>query len=186
MPAASFLAFPLSNRLFQFGTIPANKMEPTILDKNMNRVCFSCVCVLIVFFIATLESTAFPSRKSNLDPVSEEFVSTARYLLTLKGKKALTRLSPKERQLFIRDFWKMRDPPTLSPRSLNSKLSTKIGSLKPTRFFMMAPLRDGYRIGDESTFCWALRTSKFVITMDSPEITKGGITSDSVRSRLRV
>jgi len=80
------------------------------MDKNINAKYFSRACVLIVFLIAAMESTASPSRKSNLDPVSEEFVSTARYLLTRKDKKALTRLNPKERRFFIREFWKMRDP----------------------------------------------------------------------------
>jgi len=80
------------------------------MDKIMNKTKFSLLWILIILLAAAMESSAFASRKSHLDPISEEFVSTARYLLSRKDKKALIRLEPKERHLFIREFWKLRDP----------------------------------------------------------------------------
>ncbi len=76
----------------------------------MNKKFFSLLWILIILLTAAMESSAFTSRKSHLDPISEEFVSTARYLLTRKDKKTLLRLEPKERHLFIQKFWKVRDP----------------------------------------------------------------------------
>lgn len=80
------------------------------MDKIMNKTKFSLLWILIILLTAAMESSAFASRKPLLDPISEEFISTARYLLSRKDKKTLSRLEPKERHLFIREFWKLRDP----------------------------------------------------------------------------
>jgi GWxTD domain-containing protein len=46
----------------------------------------------------------------NLDPESQEFLSSVRYIITKDEKKAFTNLPPSERPAFIENFWKKRDP----------------------------------------------------------------------------
>jgi len=46
----------------------------------------------------------------NLDPESQEFLSTVRYIITKDEKKAFINLPPSERPAFIENFWKKRDP----------------------------------------------------------------------------
>jgi GWxTD domain-containing protein len=48
--------------------------------------------------------------RANLDPESEAFLSSVRYIITKDEKKEFLNLVPSERPAFIEGFWKRRDP----------------------------------------------------------------------------
>lgn len=48
--------------------------------------------------------------KSKLDPVSAEFLSKVRFIITSEEKRAFLKLPEEERPAFIEAFWKKRDP----------------------------------------------------------------------------
>jgi len=48
--------------------------------------------------------------RANLDPESEAFLSSVRYIITKNEKKDFLNLPPSERPAFIEEFWKRRDP----------------------------------------------------------------------------
>lgn len=51
-----------------------------------------------------------PSIKNNLTVEEKEFLSKVRYIITKDEKKNFVSLPPSERQAFIEEFWKRRDP----------------------------------------------------------------------------
>jgi GWxTD domain-containing protein len=64
--------------------------------------------VILAFFLETIccSSTA----RANLDPESEVFLSSVRYIITRDEKKDFLNLPSSERPTFIEAFWKRRDP----------------------------------------------------------------------------
>jgi GWxTD domain-containing protein len=48
--------------------------------------------------------------EADMLPSEKEFLSTVRYLISKQERKAFLNLAPSERQAFIEDFWKKRDP----------------------------------------------------------------------------
>jgi len=46
----------------------------------------------------------------NLNPEEQEFISTVRFIITGKERKAFLALPPSERSRFIEEFWQSRDP----------------------------------------------------------------------------
>lgn len=65
----------------------------------------------IIFALALLlPACAVKKLESRLDPVSEEFYSKVRYIITSEEAKIFLELPPQERPEFIQDFWKRRDP----------------------------------------------------------------------------
>ncbi len=51
-----------------------------------------------------------PSIKNNLKVEEKEFLSKVRYIITKEEKKNFLSIPPSERQAFIEEFWKKRDP----------------------------------------------------------------------------
>lgn len=78
--------------------------------ENMNKTKWHRIWIPIVFLAVATKAGAFPSQKPEMDPVTEEFISTARYLLSRQDKKTLGRLDPSKQRVFIQEFWKSRDP----------------------------------------------------------------------------
>lgn len=75
----------------------------------MIKIKHACVAALILSLLAgtmTCSSTA----RANLDPESEAFLSSVRYIITKDEKKDFLNLPPSERPAFIEAFWKRRDP----------------------------------------------------------------------------
>lgn len=55
-------------------------------------------------------SCATVGKEGKLDPVSEEFLSHARYIITAEETKIFRELPPSARPRFIDEFWERRDP----------------------------------------------------------------------------
>lgn len=66
--------------------------------------------ILYLFsFLLFLSCASNPTPKS-LDPESKEFLSKVRYFITKEERKSFLELPASERQDFIADYWKKRDP----------------------------------------------------------------------------
>jgi GWxTD domain-containing protein len=66
--------------------------------------------ILCLFYsLFFLFCASYPTPKS-LDPESKEFLSKVRYLITKEERKSFLELPASERQDFIADYWKKRDP----------------------------------------------------------------------------
>lgn len=64
------------------------------------------VLILAILFL-TFSCSIF-ERKEKLDPESEEFLSTTRYIITSEEKKEFLSLPPEKRKDYIEEFWKRR------------------------------------------------------------------------------
>jgi len=69
----------------------------------------SCFLLLLFVFLFLI-SCASVRLEKNLDPVSKEFLSKVRYIITKKERKVFLNLPASERNSFIEEFWKSRDP----------------------------------------------------------------------------
>lgn len=69
---------------------------------NISLPLFFCFLVLISCMTHRLEK--------NLDPESKEFISKVRYIITKQERKIFLNLPPSDRNGFIEEFWKKRDP----------------------------------------------------------------------------
>jgi GWxTD domain-containing protein len=58
----------------------------------------------------------------NLDPVSRDFLSKVRYLITRPERRVFVNLPPSERPAFVDEFWKKRDP---DPETEENELKTE-------------------------------------------------------------
>ncbi|MBM3284874.1 MAG: GWxTD domain-containing protein [Candidatus Aminicenantes bacterium] len=65
---------------------------------------------LILFAALLLHSCAIFPERANLAPEEKEFLSTVRYIISQQERKAFLALPSSERQAFIENFWKKRDP----------------------------------------------------------------------------
>lgn len=70
--------------------------------------------VFIILFVSLsfliMASCASRRLEKSLDPESREFLSKVRYLITRQERKIFLNLPPSEREAFIKEFWKKRDP----------------------------------------------------------------------------
>jgi GWxTD domain-containing protein len=64
------------------------------------------VILAVIFGTFSCSSTA----RANLDPESEAFLSSVRYIIQKNEKRDFLNLPPSERPAFIESFWKRRDP----------------------------------------------------------------------------
>ena len=66
----------------------------------------------LLFFLCSLfiESCASYRLENLLDLKSKEFLSNVRYVITKQERKTLLNLPPSDRENFIEEFWKKRDP----------------------------------------------------------------------------
>lgn len=62
------------------------------------------------FFLLICASCALNNIEKNLDQESKKFLSEVRYLITSEERKVFLQLPPSERNKFIGEFWKKRDP----------------------------------------------------------------------------
>ena len=65
---------------------------------------------LVILFLSFSVSCATSSLETNLAPEDKQFLSAVRYLITKEERKLFLRLMPSERQAFIDEFWRKRDP----------------------------------------------------------------------------
>lgn len=64
------------------------------------------ILILSFFFLAV--SCSIFEKGEKLDPESEEFLSTTRYIITSEEKKEFLSLPPEKRKDYIEEFWKRR------------------------------------------------------------------------------
>ena len=75
----------------------------------MIKIKQACVAVIFLALIIGTFSCSSTAR-ANLDPESEAFLSSVRYIIQKDEKKDFLNLPPSERPAFIESFWKRRDP----------------------------------------------------------------------------
>jgi len=67
--------------------------------------------IFLVCFVSCFFNSCQTYRlEKNLDPVSQEFISIVKYIMTSEEHKTFLTLPPGERETFIEEFWKRRDP----------------------------------------------------------------------------
>lgn len=66
--------------------------------------------LLFLFCFMFLLSCASYKLEKTLDPESQEFLSKVRFIISKQERKIFLNLPPSEREVFIEDFWKKRDP----------------------------------------------------------------------------
>ncbi|MEW5900460.1 MAG: GWxTD domain-containing protein [Acidobacteriota bacterium] len=64
---------------------------------------------LALFFLLFVSCSTFMMEK-NLTPEEKDFLSKVRYIITRQERKTFLSLPPAEREAFIQEFWKRRDP----------------------------------------------------------------------------
>lgn len=75
----------------------------------MKKIKYACwILVIFAFSLGTIVCSS--TARANLDPESEAFLSSVRYIITKDEKKAFLNLPPSERPAFIENFWRKRDP----------------------------------------------------------------------------
>ncbi|MGQ9619173.1 MAG: GWxTD domain-containing protein [Candidatus Aminicenantia bacterium] len=67
------------------------------------------ISLLFIFFVLFISCRTVTLEK-RLDPQSEEFLSITQYIISDSERKVFLELPPWEREKFIEDFWKRRDP----------------------------------------------------------------------------
>jgi len=73
-----------------------------------NNPVFSFILLTLCFLV--MASCASRQLEKSLDPESKEFYSKVRYIITRQERKIFLNLAPSEREAFIKEFWKKRDP----------------------------------------------------------------------------
>ena len=76
----------------------------------MNMTATAKRLVLVLGAALLLAACASERLAKRLDPVSREFYSKVRYIITAEERKAFLALPEADRPAFIEDFWKRRDP----------------------------------------------------------------------------
>jgi len=71
---------------------------------------FLKLSLLLSLMFLILISCSFSRKVKNLSPEHKEFLSEVRYIITKKEKKVFRSLPAPEREEFIDEFWKKRDP----------------------------------------------------------------------------
>jgi len=66
--------------------------------------------ILFIIYCFLLFSCASYRLKKRLDPVSKEFYSQVRYIITQQERNIFLNLPPSDREGFIEEFWQKRDP----------------------------------------------------------------------------
>jgi len=81
---------------------PTNKIFSAFLLSTTYMIFL--LCFLFLFSCASYKL------EKNLDPESKEFLSKVSFIITKQERKIFLSLAPSERENFIEEFWKKRDP----------------------------------------------------------------------------
>ncbi len=68
----------------------------------------------VLIYSLAISSCSLLQKTPPLDPNSEEFLSKVRYIITTEERKAFRLLPVEEREAFMENFWKVRDPDPLT------------------------------------------------------------------------
>lgn len=83
------------------------------MSKMRTEISFSMKIFFMFLFLASSFFNASCRRmilESRLEPESREFYSKVRYIISEAERKIFLELPPSEREKFIEEFWKRRDP----------------------------------------------------------------------------
>jgi GWxTD domain-containing protein len=87
--------------------------------------------LLFIFVFFLLLSCASLRLEKSLSPAHKEFLSKVRYIITSEERKAFLNLPPSERDKFIEEFWKKRDPdPTTEVNEFKEQYFARIEEAK--------------------------------------------------------
>ena len=115
--------------------------------------------VLILVLSASLlfQSCSTYSRARNLDPVSREFYTSVKYIITLKEKDIFLNLTPDDRPAFIQEFWDKRDPDP----------ATEVNEFKEEYFGRIEAANQLFKQG--STPGWLQERGRVYLTLGPPD-----------------
>jgi len=71
----------------------------------------------LALFLLLFNACASSKQEKSLDSSSEQFLSQVRYIITDQERKIFLELPPSEREKFIEEFWKRRDPTPETPEN---------------------------------------------------------------------
>ena len=115
------------------------------------------VLILVLSAALLFQSCSTYSRARNLDPVSREFYTRVKYIITLKEKDIFLNLTPDDRPAFIKEFWDKRDPdPT-----------TEVNEFKEEYFGRIEAANQLFKQG--STPGWLQERGRVYITLGPPD-----------------
>jgi GWxTD domain-containing protein len=103
-------------------------------------------------------SCSFSRKVNNLSPEHSEFLSEVRYIITKKEKRVFRNLLPSEREKFIEEFWKKRDPDP----------ETEINQFKDTYYDRIKEANHLFAEG--ATPGWLQDRGRIYILLGPPEI----------------
>ncbi len=84
--------------------------------------------VLLLGMALLLASCASSRIEKRLDPKSRDFISKARYTITPEERRAFLALPEGDREAFVEDFWKRRDPtPATEVNEFKAEYFNRIG-----------------------------------------------------------
>ncbi|MFQ6038098.1 MAG: GWxTD domain-containing protein [Candidatus Aminicenantales bacterium] len=95
--------------------------------------------------------------EKGLSPEHEEFLSKVRYIITKKERKVFLNLPPSEREAFIQEFWKKRDPDP----------ETEVNEFKETYYSRIEEANHLFREG--GTPGWLQDRGRIYILLGPPE-----------------
>ncbi len=113
--------------------------------------------VLFLVYSFFLLSCASYQRGRGLDPVSKEFYSKVRYIITQQERKIFLNLPASDREGFINEFWKKRDPDP----------DTEINEFKEDYFQRIEEANLLFKEG--STPGWLQERGRVYITLGPPD-----------------
>ena len=87
-------------------------MRSLILEKKSNTIPLALGLLLLSSFFLVFFSSSCRLYKleRKLDPANAEFLSKVRHIITSKERKIFLELPDSEKEQFIEEFWKRRDP----------------------------------------------------------------------------
>jgi GWxTD domain-containing protein len=76
------------------------------------------ICLIFsISLILWVSSCATSKKEKSLDSASEQFLSKVRYIITPEEREVFLKLAQSEREKFIEEFWKRRDPTPQTPEN---------------------------------------------------------------------
>ncbi len=72
---------------------------------------------LLLAALPVVAACASTRALKELDPESRDFISKVRYTITSEERRAFLALAPQDREPFIEDFWRRRDPTPATPEN---------------------------------------------------------------------
>ena len=109
--------------------------------------------LLLLAFGPILFACAAARLPKNMEAKHRQFLSEARYTITGQERRVFSNLPPSERDAFVEEFWKKRDP---EPGDRGQRVQGRVltsGSKRPTASSRKGAATAGLKTGAGSTSC---------------------------------